>query len=78
MFLVKSFRCENIKIKCHNFIVKNKDPKLTLIFAEFLGQKLQNNENGVTKSQNILFGRWLHLVESIDVKISDQNSLQFK
>ena len=59
-------------------MVKNKGPKLTLIFDEFLGQEISNNEDGVTKSQNILFGRWLHLVESIDVKISDQNSELFK
>ena len=59
-------------------MVKNKGPKLTLIFDEFLGQEIQNNEDGVTKSQNILFGRWLHLVESIDVKISDDNSIIFK
>ena len=65
-------------MKCHDFMVKNKGPKLTLIFDEFLGQEIQNNEDGVTKSQNILFGRWLHLVESIDVKNSDQNSKVFK
>ena len=71
-------KCEDIKMKWHDFMVKNKGPKLTLIFDEFLGQEIQNNEDGVTKSQNILFGRWLHLVESIDVKNSDQSSKVFK
>ena len=36
--------------------------------------KIQNNDNDETKSQNILFVRWLHPVESIEVKISDQKS----
>ena len=55
-------------------IIKNKDPKLAQIFEEFLRLKIQNNKDGVNKSQNILFGRSLHRVESIAVKISDQKS----
>ena len=44
-------------MKCHDFMVKNKGSKSTPIFKEFPGEEIQNNEDGETKSQNILFGR---------------------